>query len=64
PESRKLAYYRFDESKVPDYYLQAGKSFDVQVGPDLGHSGINQGHMMEFFLEHLVVRAPASSSTQ
>ena len=32
---------------------QAGKSFDLQVGPDRGHSGINNDRMMEFFLEAL-----------
>jgi dipeptidyl-peptidase-4 len=32
---------------------QAGKSFDVQVGPDRGHSGINMDRMMEFFIENL-----------
>jgi dipeptidyl-peptidase-4 len=36
--------------------LQAsGKSFDVQVGPDRGHSGINTDRMMEFFIEALKV---------
>ena len=34
---------------------QAGKSFDVQVGPDAGHSGINPQRMMEFFIEALVL---------
>ncbi len=33
-----------------------GKSFEVQVGPDQGHSGINQDRMMEFFIENLVLR--------
>jgi dipeptidyl-peptidase-4 len=32
---------------------QAGKSFEVQVGPDFGHTGINQQRMMEFFIEAL-----------
>jgi dipeptidyl-peptidase 4 len=35
---------------------QAGKSFEVQVGPDLGHTGVNQQRMMEFFIENLVLR--------
>ncbi len=35
---------------------EAGKSFEVQVGPDRGHSGINQQRMMEFFIESLVLR--------
>lgn len=34
---------------------EAGKSFEVQVGPDAGHSGINQQRMMEFFIESLVL---------
>jgi dipeptidyl-peptidase 4 len=33
---------------------QAGKSFEVQVGPDQGHSGIRPDRMMEFFIENLV----------
>jgi dipeptidyl-peptidase-4 len=42
---------------------QAGKSFDVQVGPDLGHTGVNQGRMMEFFIEHLVLRPATAPPT-
>jgi dipeptidyl-peptidase-4 len=38
----------------------AGKSFDVQVGPDRGHSGINPDRMMEFFIENLIPRSPGS----
>jgi dipeptidyl-peptidase 4 len=34
---------------------RAGKSFEVQVGPDRGHTGINQQRMMEFFVENLVL---------
>ncbi|MDH5235105.1 MAG: S9 family peptidase [Gemmatimonadota bacterium] len=34
---------------------QAGKSFEVQVGPDAGHSGINPQRMMEFFIDALVL---------
>jgi dipeptidyl-peptidase-4 len=37
----------------------AGKSFDVQVGPDQGHSGLNQARMMEFFIENLVLNHTA-----
>ncbi len=32
----------------------AGKSFDLQVQPDVGHSGVNSQRMMEFFLENLI----------
>jgi dipeptidyl-peptidase 4 len=41
---------------------QAGKSFDVQVGPDRGHSGINTDRMMEFFIENLILRAPVQTT--
>jgi dipeptidyl-peptidase-4 len=37
---------------------RAGKSFEVQVGPDAGHSGVNQQRMMEFFIENLVIDPP------
>ena len=32
---------------------RAGKSFDVQVGPDQGHSALNIERMMEFFIQNL-----------
>lgn len=38
---------------------RAGKSFDVQVGPDQGHAGINTQRMMEFFIEALVTNPAA-----
>lgn len=41
---------------------QAGKSFEVQVGPDRGHTGVDQVRMMEFFIQHLVI-APSSRSS-
>ncbi len=33
---------------------KAGKSFEVQAGPDEGHASINRDRMMEFFIENLV----------
>lgn len=33
----------------------AGKSFEVQIGPDMGHSGLGADRMMEFFIESLVL---------
>jgi dipeptidyl-peptidase-4 len=33
---------------------RAGKSFEVQVGPDRGHSAIGLDRMMEFFITNLV----------
>jgi dipeptidyl-peptidase-4 len=35
---------------------RAGKSFEVQVGPDAGHTGVAQNRMMEFFIENLVLK--------
>ena len=35
---------------------KAGKSFDLQVGPDMGHSAISNERMMEFFIENLVMK--------
>jgi len=53
-----------------DYFFEmlaalqnAGKSFDVQVGPDRGHSAINNDRMMEFFIENLVVKGSTAAST-
>lgn len=34
----------------------AGKSFELQVGPDKGHASISNERMMEFFIENLVLR--------
>jgi dipeptidyl-peptidase 4 len=38
---------------------KAGKSFEVQVGPDQGHSGLRTERMMEFFIENLVLNEPS-----
>jgi dipeptidyl-peptidase-4 len=35
---------------------RAGKSFELQIGPDQPHTGVNQQRMMEFFIENLVMR--------
>jgi dipeptidyl-peptidase-4 len=64
---RLMIYYGTADNNVhPNNAMQlikalqaAGKSFDVQVGPDRGHSAINQQRMMEFFIENL---GPAKSS--
>jgi dipeptidyl-peptidase 4 len=37
---------------------RAGKHFEVQVGPDRGHTALNQERMMEFFIENLVMKTP------
>jgi dipeptidyl-peptidase-4 len=66
---RLMLYYGTADNNVhPNNAMQliaalqaAGKSFEVQVGPDRGHSGINQDRMMEFFIENLVLRNAALS---
>jgi dipeptidyl-peptidase-4 len=62
-KGRLMLYYGTADNNVhPNNMMQliaalqrAGKSFDVQAGPDRGHSGINQDRMMEFFVENLVL---------
>ncbi|HEV8236221.1 MAG TPA: prolyl oligopeptidase family serine peptidase, partial [Gemmatimonadaceae bacterium] len=64
---RLLLYYGTADNNVhPTNMMQlisalqkAGKSFEVQVGPDQGHSGLNGQRMMEFFIENLVVNPSA-----
>jgi dipeptidyl-peptidase-4 len=66
-KGRLLIYYGTADNNVhPSNSLQlikalqqAGKSFEVQVGPDQGHSNVNQQRMMEFFIENLVIHPPA-----
>jgi len=60
---RLLIYYGTADNNVhPSNSLQliaaltrAGKSVEVQVGPDLGHTAVPTFRMMEFFIENLVV---------
>lgn len=67
-KGRLMLYYGTADNNVhPSNMMQliralqdAGKSFDVQVGPDRGHSGINPDRMMEFFIENLVPRTASS----
>src|SRR5262245_35821518 len=61
-KGRLLLYYGTADNNVhPSNTLQlvkalqqAGKSFELQVGPDLGHTAVNQERMMEFFIQNLV----------
>jgi dipeptidyl-peptidase-4 len=61
---RLLVYYGTADNNVhPNNSMQlikalqaAGKSFELQVGPDAGHSGVNTQRMMEFFVENLILR--------
>lgn len=64
-----LVYYGTSDDNVhPKNTLQfikalqaAGKSFEIQVGPDKGHTGVDQSRMMEFFIERLILDWPAAS---
>ena len=59
-----MIYYGSSDNNVhPSNSLQLirelqreGKSFEVQVGPDLGHTAVNNDRMMEFFIENLVLK--------
>lgn len=63
-KGRLLLYYGTADNNVhPNNTMQlitalqrAGKSFEVQVGPDQPHTGVNNQRMMEFFIENLVMR--------
>ncbi len=65
-KGRLMIYYGTADNNVhPNNSMQliqalqkAGKSFEVQVGPDAGHSGIRQERMMEFFIENLMLNGP------
>ena len=35
---------------------KAGKSFEIQLEPDGGHTAMNRERMMEFFIRHLVLK--------
>jgi dipeptidyl-peptidase-4 len=69
---RLLIYYGTADNNVhPTNSMQliaalrkAGKSFEVQVGPDAGHSGVAPDRMMEFFIENLVINTPPPVSLQ
>jgi dipeptidyl-peptidase-4 len=41
---------------------EAGKTFEVQVGPDRGHAGLNRDRMMEFFIDALVLNPPEAGN--
>ncbi|HEX5580123.1 MAG TPA: DPP IV N-terminal domain-containing protein, partial [Gemmatimonadaceae bacterium] len=64
---RLMLYYGTADNNVhPSNTLEliaalqrAGKSFEVQVGPDRGHTALNTQRMMEFFIDALVLDQPA-----
>jgi dipeptidyl-peptidase-4 len=62
-KGRLLLYYGTADNNVhPNNSMQliralqqAGKSFELQAGPDQGHSGVNNQRMMEFFIENFIM---------
>jgi dipeptidyl-peptidase 4 len=62
-EGKLMIYYGTNDNNVhPSNSLQlinalqkANKSFEVQVGPDKGHTAVNNDRMMEFFIQNLVL---------
>jgi dipeptidyl-peptidase 4 len=69
---RLMIYYGTADNNVhPSNAMQLiaelqrnGRSFDVMVGPDRGHTAINAGRMMEFFIENLVLPRAAGAVQQ
>jgi len=67
-QGRLLVYYgSADDNVHPANAMQfiralqrAGKSFEVQVGPDQGHTAVNRDRMMEFFIQSLVLDPTAA----
>jgi len=63
-KGRLMIYYGTADNNVhPTNAMQliqalqrGGRSFEVQIGPDAGHSGLRTDRMMEFFIENLVLR--------
>jgi dipeptidyl-peptidase-4 len=68
-KGRLMIYYGTADNNVhPNNSMQliqalqkAAKSFEVQVGPDRGHSGLGQDRMMEFFIENLVMNGASAA---
>jgi dipeptidyl-peptidase-4 len=70
-KGRLMLYYGTADNNVHDSNTmqmiralqKAGKSFDVQVGPDQGHSALNSDRMMEFFAQNLTGKKGARLSS-
>jgi dipeptidyl-peptidase-4 len=69
-KGKLMLYYGTADNNVhPSNTLQlvqalesAGKRYDLQVGPDRGHSGMNQTRMWEYFVTHLILNAPKTDN--
>lgn len=64
-KGKLLLYYGTADNNVhPSNTLQfiqalnaAGKRYDLQIGPDQGHTGVNATRMWEYFVTHLILKA-------
>jgi dipeptidyl-peptidase-4 len=71
-KGRLLLYYGTADNNVhPSNTLQlvdalqkAGRSFELQVGPDKGHSAVDTDRMMEFLIESLVLASSSGEAAQ
>jgi len=45
----------FNSLQLINALQKACKSFEVQVGPDRGHTAVNTDRMMEFFIQNLIL---------
>ncbi len=69
-KGRLMIYYGTADNNVhPTNAMQliqtlqkAGKNFEVQVGPDRGHTAVNEQRMMEFFIENMKMKLVADGN--
>ena len=64
PDGSKLAFYRFDESKVPDYYLQLDQTklystMDIEAYPKAGDAN----PVVDLYVYDVATKQDARSST-
>jgi len=63
-KGRLMIYYGTADNNVhPNNAMQliqalqkAGKSYEIQVGPDMGHTSLRVERIMEFFIENLILK--------
>ncbi len=71
-KGRLLLYYGTADNNVHPantYQLiqalsRAGKGYDLQIGPDQEHTGVNFARMMEFFMDSLVLKPTGGLTAQ
>ncbi len=69
-KGRLMIYYGTADNNVhPTNAMQliaalqkAGKNFEVQVGPDMEHTSVNEERMLEFFIENLKMKLVADGN--